>query len=144
VVPAPVSFPVLAFTRAQVHRAEDPAVGHPRDSGPRRAGGVHRGKLVGACQDLIASPGILLRERAVQLQMAGAVNLPLPLERVVAERAVEGGQGQVAERVHEDLLDLIRILAQAGEMLAPLLAQRLRQDVLDRQAGLLKVDELRG
>jgi hypothetical protein len=46
--------------------------------------------------------------------------------------------------VHEDLLDLIRILAQAGEMLAPLLAQRLRQDVLDRQAGLLKVDELRG
>src|ERR1017187_1748557 len=75
--------------------------------------------------------------------MAGAVNLPLTLERDVAERAVEGGQGQVAERVHENLVDLVRILAQAGEVLAPLLAQRLRQYMLDRQAGSLKVDELR-
>src|ERR1019366_90771 len=75
--------------------------------------------------------------------MAGAVNLPLTLERDVAERAVEGGQGQVAERVHENLVNLVRILAQAGEMLTPLLAQRLRQYMLDRQAGSLKVDELR-
>src|SRR5258708_20662111 len=75
--------------------------------------------------------------------MAGAANLPLPLERVVAECAVEGGQGQVTERVHDALVNLVRILAQAGEMLAPLLAQRLRQYMLDRQAGLLKIDKLR-
>ena len=37
-------------------------------------------------------------------------------------------------------MDLVRILAKATQVLAPLLAQRLRQDVLDRQVADLKVD----
>ncbi len=40
-------------------------------------------------------------------------------------------------------MDLVRVLAEAGEVLTPLLAQRLGQDMLDRQVGFLKVDELR-
>jgi len=75
--------------------------------------------------------------------VACPIDLPLTLERVVAERPVEGSQGQVAERMHEALMNLVRVLAQAREVLAPLLAQRLRQHMLDCQAGLLKVDLLR-
>jgi hypothetical protein len=40
-------------------------------------------------------------------------------------------------------VDLVRILAEARQVLAPLLAQRLRQDMLDRQVADLKVDLLR-
>src|ERR1700756_5640143 len=79
----------------------------------------------------------------VQLEVAAAVNLPFPLERVVAERAVKGGQGQVAQSVHEVPVDLVRILAEARQVLAPLVAQRLRQDMLDRQVADLEVDLLR-
>lgn len=44
--------------------------------------------------------------------MAATVNLLLALEGVVAELAVEGGQGQVAERVDEGLMDLVRVLTE--------------------------------
>lgn len=72
--------------------------------------------------------------------MASAVNLSFPLERVVAQLPVEGGQGEVAERVHKGLVDLVRILAKACQVLAPRLTERLRQDVLDRQIGVFEVD----
>ena len=96
------------------------------------------GELVATREDLRTSPGIVARQRMVQLQVAAAVDLPLAFERVVAERAVKGGQGQVAESVHEVPVDLVRILAKAGKVLAPVLAERLRQDVLDRQVADLK------
>jgi hypothetical protein len=49
-------------------------------------------------------------ERAVELQVAVAVDLLLTVERVVAQRAVDGGQRDVAERVDEALVDLVRVL----------------------------------
>jgi hypothetical protein len=93
-----------------------------------------------AREDLVTSPGVLAGEGAVQLQVASAVDLPLALERVVAQPAVEGSQGKVAQRVNEALMDLVRVLAEADQVLAPFLAQRLGQDVLDRQVAALKVD----
>src|SRR6266568_673247 len=75
--------------------------------------------------------------------MAAAVNLPLALERAIAQRAVESRQSQVAERVHETQVYLAWVLAKACEMIPPLLAQCLRQDVLHGQIAELKVDLLR-
>ena len=42
----------------------------------------------------------------------------------------------------EALLNLIRILSEACEVFAPFLAQRLGENVLDRQVGGLEVDLL--
>src|SRR5689334_8846487 len=39
-------------------------------------------------------------------------------------------------------MDLVWVLAKTDKVIAPLLAERLRQDVLDRQLGVVKVDLL--
>ena len=80
------------------------------------------GRGTSTCEDLVTAPGFLRRERSVQRQIAAVIDLPLAFERVVAQRAVEGGQGQVAEGMHEALVHLAGVLAKAFEVLAPLLA----------------------
>jgi hypothetical protein len=44
--------------------------------------------------------------------------------------------------VHQALMDLVWVLAKTDQVITPLLAERLRQDVLDRQLGVVKVDLL--
>ncbi|CAM5537329.1 hypothetical protein SBADM41S_02359 [Streptomyces badius] len=103
------------------------------------------GQAGGAVEDLRPPPPLPPGDLLVHAQGTGVQDLLLAAERMVRELGVVPGEGQVAQCVDEQGMELVRalsVLGLFGEQVEPLLGGVLRQYVLDGETRFGVVDRL--
>lgn len=113
-------------------------------AGPKPQCGI--GEPLSPFADPLLAPARGVGDLSVHLQGAGVIDVGLPLERAVGEPSILGGEGQVAERVHQRLVEPLGagfVGNLGGEQLEPLFAGCRREDMLDGELRPVEVGRLR-